>query len=89
MAGEKQRPGHIVLTLMAVMAILLTTGASQAPEPPSGGQIYLYGELHSDQFMLDMEFELWSAIIALTDIPGRTCPPPRVFDRGLICDLGV
>ena len=42
------------LVLVAAM-ILCLPGMAERP----AGQIYLYGETHSDEFLLDAEFELW------------------------------
>lgn len=74
MAEKKRRPNHRLIALMAAAVIMLSVCGFRAPEPspaeqasstqaddghaPSG-KIYLYGELHSDEFILDMEFALW------------------------------
>jgi hypothetical protein len=53
--------GTILLAMVCMLAPIGGAGASSAYGTPSTGQIYLYGEQHGIEAILDKEFEIWQA----------------------------
>ena len=54
----------LTLILLCIFAVLFTISARQrnrSAEHPEYGQIYLYGETHAEESILEKELELWSS----------------------------
>ena len=61
---------HMLAALLVVMLLVLTACSSDAPQPQAPdkttvtgpeeiGEIYLYGEYHANEHLLQKELELW------------------------------
>lgn len=66
---------HMVAALLVVMLLVLTACSSDAPQPQAPdkttvtgpeeiGEIYLYGEYHANEHLLQKELELWRGCYA-------------------------
>ena len=54
------------LTAFALVFVMIfcLAGCQTAPAPAEGGEIYLYGEVHAREDILEKELSLWKACYA-------------------------